>query len=201
MIRSGEQPNAVDRAYLSRSTRSEARATGKRVLHTDERREQFERLVLPNLRSAYNLARWITGNTEDAEDVAQDACLRAFRAIDRFRGGDPRAWLLAIVRNAAHTCLAKRTGARLPDYTSGHDRISDPEFELLRAVDTAAVRAAIEKIPGDFRDALVLREMEQLSYKEIAEVLEIPIGTVMSKIARARRLLRDRLLITLEENE
>ena len=161
-----------------------------------EQRAQFDRLVLPHLDAAYNLARWLAGNDHDAEDIAQEACVRAFRFVGGCRGGDGRSWLLAIVRNTAYSWLNKNRSHRLVFM----DDDECPEIEdqkgaasSFHSSDTGALRAALEALPLEFREALVLRELEGLSYKEIAEVAEVPLGTVMSRLARARRQLQGAL--------
>jgi RNA polymerase sigma-70 factor (ECF subfamily) len=163
-----------------------------------ERSELFEQTVLPHLDSAYNLARWLAGNHQDAQDVAQEASLRAFKYFGSFRGNNPRAWLLSIVRNSFYTWLRKN---RPPENTvEMSDDILDIEApsETVEAVnpqfaDADAVRRAIAELPVEFREVVVLREMEGFSYKEIAELAEVPIGTVMSRLARARKLLQKSL--------
>ncbi len=158
-----------------------------------ERLALFEAAVLPHLGSAYNLARWLTGNAHDAEDLVQDSMVRAFAYFDGFRGDDGRAWLLAIVRNSFYTSLRRRRRAAtdaLPDDLLLADVRPDPEVALLRKVEVDALRVAVERLPESFREALVLREIEGLSYREIAEVARIPIGTVMSRLARGRALVR-----------
>jgi RNA polymerase sigma-70 factor (ECF subfamily) len=172
---------------------------GERKSSTDDADAQFARLVLPYLDDAYSLARWLTGNGTDAEDVVQDACLRAFRAIGGFAGGSARAWLLTIVRHCAYAWLRKnrpsavvavedleaveRAEAR-PD--PGGDT---PETALIAKADAARLRAAISQLPEPFREAVVLRDIHGLDYREIAEVTGMPMGTVMSRLARARRRL------------
>lgn len=159
--------------------------------------------MLIHLDAAYNLARWLTRNDHDAQDVVQDACVRAFRAFDQFRGGDARAWLLTIVRNTAFTLKgARRPTVELNDQvheTPADDRI-DPQQVLLRAADAASVRASIESLPEELRCVIVLREMEGLSYKQIAGVLDVPIGTVMSRLSRGRERLAA-LLVEPAESE
>ncbi len=154
---------------------------------------QFERMVLPHLDAAYNLARWLAGNEHDAADIAQEACVRAFRFMDGHRGGDARSWLLAIVRNTAFSWLKKNRPAALVSI----DEVALVELEEasaapgeLSVADKEVLRAAIEALPVEFREALVLRELEGLSYKEIAEIAQVPVGTVMSRLARARRQLQ-----------
>ncbi len=151
---------------------------------------------MPHLDAAYNLARWLMRNDADADDAVQDACLRALRFFGGFRGGDGRVWLLAIVRN---TCYSKLKRNRVQDLqttfddeTQRHDPDAlGPEGTLLRGLDIAALRRAVEALPEEFREVIVMRELEGLSYKEIAEVTEAPLGTVMSRLARGRaRLLQ-----------
>jgi RNA polymerase sigma-70 factor, ECF subfamily len=158
----------------------------------------FEELVLPHLDAAYNLARWLTRNTHDADDVVQEAYLRAFRFFGGFHGGDARTWLLKIVRNTCYTWLHKnrvqQTAAPFDEQV--HTDIAEsrnPETLLLRKAAGQSLNRALEELPTAFREVLVLLEVEGLSYKEIAEVLGIPIGTVMSRLARARHRLRESL--------
>jgi len=162
-----------------------------------ERLELFESAVMPYLDAAYNLARWLTRNPHDAEDLVQEGVLRAFTYFDGFHGGDGRAWLLAIVRNAFYTRVLRGQvlGRREPldDETLGEAGASDTETALAARVDAGALGRAIEALPVAFREAIVLREIEGLSYKEIAAAAGIPIGTVMSRLARARDLIRRRL--------
>jgi RNA polymerase sigma-70 factor (ECF subfamily) len=157
---------------------------------------RFERLVLPHLDAAYNLARWLAGNDHDAEDIAQDACVRAFRFVDGCRGADGRAWLLTIVRNTAYSWLKKNRPFAL--MSVDEDEFAEIEDQsttdrTFHGADTDALRAALEALPPEFREILVLRELEELSYKEIADIAELPVGTVMSRLARARRQLQDSL--------
>jgi RNA polymerase sigma-70 factor (ECF subfamily) len=151
----------------------------------------FEEAVLPHLDAAYNYARWLTKNDAEAEDVVQDACIRAMRFLPSLREDDARPWLFAIVRNTWYSRAARRAGLaeRLPFETPGFDppdSALDPEARLLRQDAVARVRDAVERLPADFREVLVLREFEEMSYKEIASVVGVPIGTVMSRLARAR---------------
>jgi RNA polymerase sigma-70 factor, ECF subfamily len=159
----------------------------------DERKQRFERVVLPHLDAAYNLARWITRNDHDAQDVVQEAVLRAFRFFEGLRG-EAKPWLLAIVRNS---CLSWLQVNRPADLAGFDDRVVEtrateedgPEAQAMRAVDRRMLNDAIAALPAQFREVLVLRELEDLSYREIARVADVPIGTVMSRLARARRLL------------
>jgi len=167
-------------------------------LDEPDRLARFEQAILPHLDAAYNLARWLTSNEHDAEDVAQEAFLRALKFFGGFRGGNARAWLLTIVRNTCYNWLkANRAKALTTEFDEAlHDRedpAANPDALLVRSANAQAVRAAIEQLPVEFREAIVLREMEGLSYKEIAEVSGIPIGTVMSRLARARQQLQQSL--------
>lgn len=154
----------------------------------------FEEAVMPHMDAAYNLARWLTRNDADAQDMVQEAYLRALRFFSGFRGTDARAWLLTIVRNTCYTWLRRN---RSPELSCDFDEIvlaresegPDPETEQLQKAQAQMVNEAIEKLPIEFREVVVLRELEELSYKEIAVVLEVPIGTVMSRLARARKRL------------
>ena len=161
---------------------------------TVELGETFDDVVLPHLDAGRRLARWLMRNEHDAEDVVQDASLRAFRYFATFTGGDGRAWFLRIVRN---TCLGWR-GHRVnalndPFDEEQHGHVQpafDPETLLLRIDDATLITRALRTLPDRFHRLLVLREIEGLSYRELAEVMEIPIGTVMSRLARAREALR-----------
>ncbi len=167
---------------------------------------EFERQVVPHLDAAYNLARFLLRNDQDAEDVVQEAALRAFRFFESFRGENNRAWFLSIVRNTAFTALKRNRmdegtvvfdeelhGGQIPPLDAG--------LALDRAQDRQAVRAAIEQLPTEFREAITLRELEGMSYKEIADIAGVPIGTVMSRLARARRQLQLLLTKTYTENK
>jgi RNA polymerase sigma-70 factor (ECF subfamily) len=154
----------------------------------------FEELVLPHLDAAFNYARWLTRNDGEAEDVVQDACVRALRFFPSLRGDDARAWLFAIVRNTWFSRVSRRAGraeaAPLEEATDDSpDGALDPEALLLQQQSVARVRAALDELPVDFREAIVLREIEGMSYKEIAAVARVPIGTVMSRLSRARERL------------
>ena len=154
--------------------------------------KRFEEAMLPHLAAAYNLARWLTRNGPDAEDLVQDACLRALKGFEGFRGGDGRAWLLRIVRNTCYTWLQENRVQELATtFDEELDTIEDdgtnPETLLLRSADNQWLKEALEKLPLEFREVIVLRELEGLSYKEIAALAGIPVGTVMSRLARASR--------------
>ena len=153
----------------------------------------FEQTVLSNLDAAHNLARWLTRDDRDAEDVVQEACLRAFRFFDSFHGGDSRAWLLTIVRHTCYTWLKKNRAHELvplDEELDGVDTGLNPEELLLQNADQQSVRKAVEELPIEFREVIILRELEGLSYKEIASVTGVPLGTVMSRLARARKRLQ-----------
>jgi RNA polymerase sigma factor (sigma-70 family) len=168
---------------------------------------RFANVVLPHLDDAYALARWVMGNRTDAEDVVQEACLRAWRGISGFSGANGRAWTLAIVRNAAYDWLRKNRPAAMVqvedleqvEHLKARDSAAvaqgpdDPETALIARADELRLQAAIEALPAVFRETLVLRDVQGLGYREIAEITGVPIGTVMSRLARAR----DRLIETL----
>lgn len=160
-----------------------------------EKVAHFEALVLPHLDAAYNLARWMARNRSDGEDVAQEAMLRAFRFFDTFRGEDARVWLLTIVRNTYLTWirreLPRQNSAEFDERMHTDLEFSlTPETEVLRQATAEQVRRAIESLPAEYREVILMREIEQLSYKEIAAVTKSPLGTVMSRISRARSMLR-----------
>jgi RNA polymerase sigma-70 factor (ECF subfamily) len=152
--------------------------------------------LLPHLDAAYNLARWLTRNDHDAADVVQESFLRAVRFIAQRRTGSARAWLLQIVRNTSHTWLARNRTKSAPadmlDHLTAPDSTS-PDLLLQRRHDADAVRRAIELLPDEFRETIVLREIEGLPYREIAQVLAVPVGTVMSRLSRARERLKELL--------
>jgi RNA polymerase sigma-70 factor, ECF subfamily len=155
----------------------------------------FEEAVLPHLGAAYNLARWLTRNDTDAEDVVQESYLRAFKFFGGFHGEDGRSWLLAIVRNTGYTWMQRNRSPELsvPLDDELHEIEStdlNPEALLLQSADTQMVRQALEDLPVEFREVLVLRELEEMSYREIASVTDLPPGTVMSRLARGRKRLQ-----------
>lgn len=163
-----------------------------------ERLKAFEQTVLPHLDAAYNLARWLAGNDHDAQDVTQEASLRAFKFFGSFRGENARAWLLTIVRNTFYNWLQRNRppeiACELDDEALMVEDVSvNPETINLRQADAETVRRAIGELPVEFREIIVLREMEGFDYKEIAELSDVPIGTVMSRLSRARKLLQKRL--------
>jgi len=158
----------------------------------------FEDVMLPHLNAAHNLARWLLRNEEDAKDVVQEAYLRAFKSFGGFHGSNGRAWLLTIVRNTSYTLLKKNRAVDLTTtfdeeiHASG-DESASPAIIVEHAEDAELVTKAMDELPAEFREILVLRHQEGLSYKEIADIAQIPPGTVMSRLARARAKLREYL--------
>lgn len=157
--------------------------------------DRFNECVLPYLDAAHNLARYLLRDGQDAEDAVQDAFLRAIRHFDGFRGADGRAWLLSIVRNTCYTRLRdRRAGSEIVEFDEEvhtvEEMASGPEVDLARKAASLSVREGLDHLPVEFREVLVLRELEGLSYKEIAHVSGVPIGTVMSRLARGRRQLQ-----------
>ena len=166
--------------------------------------QRFDESVLPHLDAAYNLARHLLRDPHQAEDAVQEAFLRALRHFGGFRGGDGRAWLLRIVRNTCFTQLRRRRSAGetvlLEEDMPDEDERSRPEANLARTVAAEQVREALAQLPAEFREAIVLRELEDLSYKEIAQIAGVPIGTVMSRLARGRRRLLEAVTKPAGEN-
>ena len=168
-----------------------------------DKRERFDQILSMHLDAAYDLARWLTRDEPNAQDVVQEACLRAFKFLDGFRGGNARSWLLAIVRNTYYSWLEKHRSQALnvtldEEYLdadesalhNGHHEDSNDIDRVLREADCRRIiNEGLEKIPAEFREAIVLRELEDMSYKEIAVVMNVPLGTVMSRLARGRKLL------------
>jgi len=156
----------------------------------------FEAMMLPHLDAAYNLAKWLLRNEQDAQDVVQEAFLRAFKSFGGFHGSNGRAWLLTIVRNTSYTLLKKNRVADLTTlfdeeiHASGDESMSAATI-LERSEDTELIREAMDELPAEFREILTLRHQEDLSYKEIADVAQIAPGTVMSRLARARAKLKE----------
>jgi RNA polymerase sigma-70 factor (ECF subfamily) len=157
---------------------------------------RFERMVLPHLDAGYNLARWLTRNVNDAEDVVQDASLRALKYVGSLRDGDARAWFLTIVRHAYYDWRRRNRPAEIASddgsaiETAIDESSLDPEVSALRNAESRSLADAVAALPLVFREVLILRELEEMSYKEIARIVDIPIGTVMSRLARARGLLQ-----------
>src|SRR5438034_8968061 len=166
----------------------------------------FEAMMLPHLDAAHNLAKWLLRNEQDAQDVVQEAFLRAFKSFGGFHGSNGRAWLLTIVRNTCYTLLKKK---RVADLTTPFDEeIHAPDEEsvsaatiLERSEDAELIREAMDELPAEFREILTLRHQEDLSYKEIADIAQIPPGTVMSRLARARVKLKERLAARIDKDK
>src|SRR5213080_4391034 len=199
-------PLKVDYAFDTEDLESSAKIVKFAVLK--KRQEQdaaqehelasFEEMMLPHMDAAHNLAKWLLRNEQDAQDVVQEAYLRAFKSFGGFHGCNGRAWLLTIVRNTSYTLLKKNQAVDLTTtfdeelHASGQESVS-PETILERSEDAALIREAMDELPAEFREILTLRHHEGLSYKEIAEIAQIPPGTVMSRLARARPKLREYL--------
>lgn len=163
-----------------------------------DRQDRFEQSILPHLAAAYNLSRWLTHNRQDAEDLVQEAYLRAFKYFDSFRGEDSRYWLLTIVRNTFYSRLSQQR--HLTETTVFDEELHDdgseaynPENLVLQKVDQQILKQELEKLPLVYREVIILRELEDFSYKEIAGLVGVPVGTVMSRLARARKHLQQGL--------
>jgi RNA polymerase sigma-70 factor (ECF subfamily) len=164
-------------------------------LEEQDKLARFEQSILPHMNAAYNLARWLAGNDPDAQDIVQEAYLRAFKFLGGFRGGDSRSWLLRIVRNVFYDFLKRNRREQAAtefdeELHSGADETGGSGALLLEKADHELVREAIAELAVEFREILVLRELEGFSYKEIADVADVPLGTVMSRLARAREHLK-----------
>jgi len=167
-------------------------------LQEEGKTAQFEAIALPLVGAAYNLARWLVRDDHDADDVVQEAYMRAFRFFGGYRGGDSRSWLLTIVRNTCYTWLQQNRSRELSEPID--DRLDEvgistknPETILLQTMDAQLVRQALEELPIEFREVLIMRELEDLSYRQISTIADLPIGTVMSRLARGRKRLRELL--------
>jgi len=178
----------------------------RECLANPDKHLRFERLIMPHLDAAHNLARWLARNDDDAQEIAQEALLRAYKFFDSFRGTEGRAWLLTIVRNTCYTLRGQDPGASVNEefdeqvhlqgvIAEGSDGCfcRNPEEIAIENADCKLVNRAIAELPTEFREVLVLRELEELSYKEIAKIVGIPLGTVMSRLARARGMLQKQL--------
>jgi RNA polymerase sigma-70 factor (ECF subfamily) len=164
--------------------------------------DRFERIVLPHLDDAYTLARYLVRDEHDAQDLVQDAVLRAIRYFDGYREGDARAWLLAIVRNCCMTWLRRQSGTKKVSFDAGGLSVADPRETDARAIqrsERAALARALDALPDEFREVIVLREIQELSYKEISDVVGVPVGTVMSRLARGRKRLASALGLDAKE--
>ena len=197
-------PLKADYAFNTEDLESSAKIVKFAVLKKHQEQDaaqehelaSFEETMLPHMDAAHNLAKWLLRNEEDARDVVQEAYLRAFKSFGGFHGSNGRAWLLTIVRNTSYTLLKKNHAVDLTTtfdeeiHTSGQESVS-PATLLERSEDADLVREAMDKLPVDFREILVLRHLEGLSYNEIADIAQIPPGTVMSRLARARGKLKE----------
>src|SRR6266480_825385 len=199
-------PLKVDYAFDTEDLESSAKIVKFVILKKHQEQDaaqehelaSFEETMLPHMDAAHNLAKWLLRNEEDAQDVVRGAYLRAFKSFGGFRGSNGRGWLLTIVRNTSYTLLKKNRAVDLTTtfseeiHASGRESVS-PEAMLEHAEDAELIRAAMDELPAEFREILVLRHQEGLSYKEIADIAQIPPGTVMSRLARARAKLREYL--------
>jgi RNA polymerase sigma factor (sigma-70 family) len=196
------EPEKPRRAREVRMVRPGQGETTGQAVDEKDKRKLFDEVFLPHLVQAYRLARWLTGNAADAEDVVQEASLRAFRGIAGFGGINARAWALSVVRNTAYSWLLKNRPAavvftedlggaeqeRLERPVAGEEA-GTPESVLLARAEAEEVRGAIAALPAPFREVIVLRELHELNYRDIAEITQLPIGTVMSRLSRARAML------------
>ena len=174
------------------------------MLEEQDKLARFEQSIMPHMNAAYNLARWLSSNDADAQDVVQESYLRAFKFFGGFRGGDSRAWLLRIVRNAFYDWLKhnrrEETGKSFEiELEHAVDPSTGPDALLAERADHELLRETIGELPLEFREILVLRELDGLSYKEISEIAGVPMGTVMSRLARAREHLRTLLIVRLQK--
>src|SRR6202453_5172640 len=158
----------------------------------------FEQVFLPHLDAAYNLARWLLRNDQDAEDAVQEAYMRAYKAFPRFRGGEGKAWFMTILRNVCYTMIQKLRKHETPEPFDEeiHQPVGESEMQeaFRQKANAESLHGALEKLPDEFREVIVLHDLEGLAYKEIAAVVGIPIGTVMSRLARARGRLRAEII-------
>jgi len=178
-------------AYALKPSRMET------VLKAQNTHRQFEQVALPHLDAAFNLAYWLTGDRQDADDIVQEAYLRAFKFFDSYRGGNSHAWLLAIVRNTTYTWLRQNrmnVGIELLEDELPDSEITSLESSFLEKIDHQRLRDAIAALPVEYREVIVLHDLEGLAYKEIASVANIPLGTVMSRLSRARDRLQKSML-------
>jgi RNA polymerase sigma-70 factor (ECF subfamily) len=178
----------------------------RRPVQPQDKLTRFEECMLPHINGAYNLARWLTGSHEEAQDVVQEAYLHAFKSFDEFRGGNSRSWVFRIIRNAFYDALRHKQHQRLvpmpEDMTQGVvDPSPSPDVNLLQKADGELLNQAIAVLPVEYREVFVMRELEDCSYREIAEVAGVPLGTVMSRLARAREQVRKHLLERLQKEE
>jgi RNA polymerase sigma factor (sigma-70 family) len=199
-------PLKIDYAFNAEDLESSAKIVKFSILKKHQQQDaaqehelaSFEETMLPHMDAAHNLARWLLRNEQDAQDVVQEAYLRAFKSFAGFHGSNGRAWLLTIVRNTSYTLLKKNRAVDLTTtfdeeiHTAGYESVS-PAAILEHSEDAELIKDAMDELPAEFREILTLRHQEGLSYKEIAEIAQIPPGTVMSRLARARTKLREYL--------
>jgi len=190
-----DRPPAVGQRHRHTTWPHPVQAAGDTQVPEPTTRTRFEDAVVPHLNAAYNLARWLTRNDQDAEDVVQEAYLRAWKFFGSFRGGESRPWLLTIVRRTCYTWLQHNRAQELvtefdDERHSVANEEANPETLLLHRVHAQELRQALEALPMEFREVIVLRELEECSYKEIAAITDVPLGTVMSRLARARQRLQ-----------
>ena len=189
---------AEDPVYINR-----AKSRSTPLVEDKDKLARFEQSIMPHMDAAYNLARWLSSNDSDAQDVVQEAYLRAFKFFSGFRGGNSRAWLLRILRNAFYDWLKQNRGTEAPEpfdeeLHDAKDETLGPDNLLLEKADHQLLHKAIASLPVEFREIVVLRELEGFSYKEISELADVPLGTVMSRLARGREQLRSILVATLQ---
>jgi RNA polymerase sigma-70 factor (ECF subfamily) len=192
----GRKQNQSRGTILRSSVKKTHQGHSERLAEKD--RQRFEDTFLPYLDAAFSLARWIIQHDQDAQDVVQEAYIRAFKAFDHFRGGNSKAWFLTIVRHTAYNWYNKH--AREPDLIPYEEdkhadivSINEQQYRQQTQGQTKDLRRALERLPLEFREVIILYELEGLSYRELATALEIPVGTVMSRLSRARRRLREEL--------
>jgi RNA polymerase sigma factor (sigma-70 family) len=199
-------PLKVDYAFNAQDFESSAKIVKFTILKKHQEPDaaqehelaSFEETMLPHMDAAHNLAKWLLRNEEDAQDVVQEAYLRAFKAFGGFHGSNGRAWLLTIVRNTSYTLLKKNRAVDPTTtfdeeiHTAGHESVS-PATILEHSETAELIKEAMDELPAEFREILTLRHQEGLSYKEIADIMQIPAGTVMSRLARARGKLKEYL--------
>jgi RNA polymerase sigma factor (sigma-70 family) len=190
-----DRPPAVGQRHRHTTWPHPVQAARDKQVSESTTRTRFEDAVLPHLNAAYNLARWLTRHDQDAEDVVQEAYLRAWKFFGSFRGGESRPWLLTIVRRTCYSWLQHNRAQELvtefdDERHSVANEEANPETLLLHRVHAQELRQALEALPMEFREVIVLRELEDCSYKEIAAITDVPLGTVMSRLARARQRLQ-----------
>jgi RNA polymerase sigma-70 factor (ECF subfamily) len=207
-------PLKIDNAFNAEDLESSAKIVKFTILKKHQEPDaaqehelaSFEETMLPHMDAAHNLAKWLLRNEEDAQDVVQEAYLRAFKSFGGFHGSNGRAWLLTIVRNTSYTLLKKNRAVDLTTtfdeeiHTAGHESVS-PATILVHSENAELIKEAMDELPVQFREILVLRHLEGLSYKEIADIAQIPPGTVMSRLSRARAELKEYLAARISKDK